>query len=152
MTTTIAGTGEHRIYQCWTVIERSQEMPGQWTAHALDFDIVSYGDSPRGALMMVREAVQLAIVDDLSESLDPLARKAPPECWEPLTRIWKDGRRLADSAALAVEAGRVEEVQLAVLFALDFHRSTPSEDFPVPLSLLSRAAEDREQLDPAAFS
>jgi len=55
---------------------RAEDVPGCWVAHCLDFDIMSIGDSPQHALEMVREAVGLALADDLNHGRDPHERRA----------------------------------------------------------------------------
>lgn len=65
---------------------RSEEVPGQWLAHCLDVDVVTYGNSLKHALDMAREAVDLVIKDDLASGLEPMERSAPREEWESVLR------------------------------------------------------------------
>lgn len=53
----------------------------QWTAHALEFDVVSQGTSPKHALEMVQEAVELVLADDVHQGRDSTTRRAPEEEW-----------------------------------------------------------------------
>ena len=45
------------------LLEPALDVPGQWTAHNLDLDIISQGNSPEHALAMIREATQLVVED-----------------------------------------------------------------------------------------
>lgn len=68
-------------------LKRSEEIPGQWYAHCLDVDVVTYGNSLRHALEMAKEAVDLVILEDLSQGLEPTERSAPREEWETVLRL-----------------------------------------------------------------
>jgi predicted RNase H-like HicB family nuclease len=80
---------DSRSFAGWAYITRAEDLPDCWTAHCLDYDIVSVGDSPQQALDMVREAVGVALADDLNSGRDPSARKAAPEDWQPLLRLFE---------------------------------------------------------------
>jgi hypothetical protein len=83
---------QKRVYSCWIVVEPSKDIPGVWLSHCLNFDVISQGETPQHALEAVCEAVEMVIVDDLTEHLDPLERgPAPHEDWERLGRIISAG-------------------------------------------------------------
>ena len=74
----------------------AQDLPGQWVAHCLNWDLVSQGASPSHAMRMIAEAVVLAIDEDLSADLDPSERKpAPAELWELFWKTQQTGTRIA---------------------------------------------------------
>ena len=60
----------------------AEDVPGIWVAHCLDFDVVSQGTSLSDAMGMIREAVELTVIDDLGRGLDPHLRRAPKEEWD----------------------------------------------------------------------
>lgn len=86
-------TTEKRVYSCWIVVEPAEDIPGTWVSHCLNFDLVSYGDSPKDAADSVCDAVETVIVDDLQNQRDPLQRGSttPPECWQRLDQILQHG-------------------------------------------------------------
>lgn len=80
---------EARAFTGWVYISKAESIPGCWVAHCLDFNIVSQGQSPLQALEMVREALGIALADDLNNGFDPDLRRK--ECdaddWAPLHRL-----------------------------------------------------------------
>ena len=65
----------------WLKVSRARDVPGEWVAHCLDFDVVTQGNSRAHALRMVREAVEIVVREDLAAGRNPHARRAPPEFW-----------------------------------------------------------------------
>lgn len=86
---------EQKSFSGWAYITRAEDIPGCWISHCVDFNIMSVGDSPQHALDMVREAVGLALADDLNHGRDPHARKADSEDWAPLMRLFEKHTRVA---------------------------------------------------------
>ena len=80
---------ERVAFSGWVYISRAESVPGEWIAHCLDFDIVTQGSSPQQALAMAREAVEMCIADDLNSGLNPFERRADPEDWAPLYRLFE---------------------------------------------------------------
>ena len=80
---------EQKAFTGWAYIAQADDVPNCWVAHCLDFNILSIGDSPNHALEMVREAVGIALADDLNNGRDPHARKAEAEDWAPLLRLFE---------------------------------------------------------------
>jgi predicted RNase H-like HicB family nuclease len=79
----------------WVLAEPAQDIPGTWVAHFLDFDVISYGDSPKDAFDSVAEAVAMAVTDDLNEARDPSARpRAPENYWDRLLHVLKHGEEV----------------------------------------------------------
>lgn len=77
---------QERSYSLHVVLRPASDLPGQWVAHCLDVDVVTYGDSPRHALEMSKEAVEMVFVDDLIANREPLDRRAPRQYWD---ELWK---------------------------------------------------------------
>jgi predicted RNase H-like HicB family nuclease len=78
------------------LIRPARDLPGQWVAHCLNWDLVSQGESPSHATRMIAEAVLLAIEEDLAADLDPNGRKpAPAELWELFWKTQQTGTRIA---------------------------------------------------------
>jgi hypothetical protein len=84
-------------YISWLVIFRAKDVPGEWVAHALEFDVVTQGSSAEQARLMAIEAVRVVLDEDLRLGRDPYAHRAPPPCWEPLFRTLETGRPIARS-------------------------------------------------------
>ena len=63
----------------WVLVTKSKQVPGQWVAHCLTWDIVTQGNSIEHALEMVGEAVRTCVVDDLTNGLDPRGRNCADE-------------------------------------------------------------------------
>lgn len=63
------------------VVEPDPDLPGQWTAHVLDLDVVTQGNSLEHALRMAAEACALVLADDLEAGLDLKRRRAPAHFW-----------------------------------------------------------------------
>lgn len=73
----------------WVLVTRSDDEPGIWSAHCLDLDLVTQGETIEGAFVAARAAILMAVCDDLSDGLDPFDARsdAPEECWERLWRV-----------------------------------------------------------------
>ena len=80
---------EQKSFSGWAHITRAEDVPNCWVGHCLDFNIMSIGESPQHALGMVREAVGIALADDLNHGRDPHARRADSQDWEPLVRLFE---------------------------------------------------------------
>ena len=102
-----------RVFNLWFLIRPAADVPGQWTSHCLELDVVSQGTSLAHALDMGVEAAFQAIVDDIDDGLDPRDRpRAPREHWDALfsvvnsgeqvtmKEVHEDGSRLESFAAL----------------------------------------------------
>jgi predicted RNase H-like HicB family nuclease len=84
----------NRVYSAWVLVHPADDLPGAWIAHALDFDVVAHGESADHALRMAVEAVEMVLEDDLADSFDPYARRAPAPFWEQLQFILEHGVRM----------------------------------------------------------
>lgn len=79
-------------FNAWVLIRASKSMPDVWTAECLTLGIVSQGDSPCDALDCLREAIDIAVIDDVAEGRDPLDRpKAREEHWDALFKVQQCG-------------------------------------------------------------
>ena len=85
-------TGHERFYNFWVVVRPSEELAGQWTAHCLELDIVTQGNSIGHAFEMLKEAVTMAMNDDFANNLNPRDRQsAPKNYWDELWDNIKHG-------------------------------------------------------------
>lgn len=108
-------------FNLWTLVERSEELPGQWVAHVLELDAVTHGNSLEHAIEMAYEAATLIIVDDLTEGRSLASRRAPDEYWADLYAVLQHGQHL-DGQNIPEEGKRFERVagQIEMTFqALD---------------------------------
>ena len=80
---------KHFQSNIWILIERAEDIPGEWVATCPDFYVVSQGRSLKHAYAMIREAVLQTIVDDLEAKRDPLDRRAPKRIWDELWGMLK---------------------------------------------------------------
>jgi hypothetical protein len=98
----------------WLLIKPADDVPGQWTGHCLDLDIVSAGTSLSHAIEMTVEAVGETILDDLEHDLYPMERRAaPPEFYAELNRVLSNGA-YSTADALPSDAAVIVAVQLQV--------------------------------------
>ena len=86
---------EQKAFSGWAYITRAEDVPGCWVAHCLDYDIMSVGTRLNTPSIMVREAVGIALADDLNHGLDPHARRASAEDWAPLLRLFERHTKIA---------------------------------------------------------
>ena len=70
-------------YEFWVVVEKS-EIPGIFSAHALDFGVVTQGNSLEHAEEMIMEATRMTLEDDAEKGLDPHARQSPEKFYRSL--------------------------------------------------------------------
>jgi hypothetical protein len=118
---------EEKSFRIWITIGKASDVPGQWAAHCLDVDVVTYGNSPRHAFDMVQEAVAMVIEDDLNRGADPTDRVAPAEDWIELADLNKRARRMPLSAwDEAHEATYVINLQLHFWRPLEKPRGPPA--------------------------
>lgn len=91
------GDDEPIVIDKWpelTYLLCQSETPGVWVGHCLEVDIVSQGDGPEHALVMVMEATAIFIEWLRREDRDPFDHCAPPEYWPPeQLDLWKQRRR-----------------------------------------------------------
>lgn len=73
---------EARTFSFTVYLTRAPDLQGQWVGHCLDVDVVSQGGSLKQAYEMIREAVDMVVLDDLNAGRDPSKRSAPREEWE----------------------------------------------------------------------
>ncbi len=134
------------MYTAWVLLHPAEDLPGAWVAHALDFDVVTHGDSPEHAAHMVIEAVAMVLEEDLAQGEDPYLRRAPAEFWERLHFIMQHGETLPvkDLLRKAQEAGSSSGCELALqMWFKESWRPTSDEAVPsyrVPLGLASQVA------------
>lgn len=95
------------VRQFSVLVQPAPDVAGQWTAHLLNWDVMSQGDSPNHALLMVLEALQQVIEADDEDDFDSDCRpSAPAEAWKTFAEIQLHGTRIspADAGALPAAA------------------------------------------------
>ncbi|HEY3356081.1 MAG TPA: hypothetical protein VGQ83_22705 [Polyangia bacterium] len=102
-----------RSYNFWFFVHRTKDVPGEWTAHCLELDVVSQGTSVKHAVMMLFEACSMVLADDLGANRDPLERRAPDEFWADLYKAVREGKP-ADLSK--IDESRVRNVAGQCLF------------------------------------
>ena len=128
------------IYSAWVLVHPAEDLPGTWVAHALDFDVISQGESAKHAMMMIVEAVGMVLEEDIADGCDPYARRAPAPFWERLQHIMEHGERLPMSELLERARGSSGPCELAVsmFFKESWKPSTDSvPTYRAPLALAS---------------
>lgn len=126
-------------YNFWVYVERSADDPAVWVGHCLLLDIVSWGSSPAEARDMVREAVEVCILDDLNAGLDPLERRrAPPEAFDKLNELLVGGRPVDPTKADVAEREAVS--RFAMMISLVFTKNHAVDDGVAWPSLADSAA------------
>lgn len=118
---------EERTFNVWMVVRPAPDVPGQWLAHCLEFDVVSQGDSVEQALRMGLEASVMVALEDLNSGRNPLERRAPENFFGELYGLFErsEKRSIAEIRACAAE-GRL--VCFATQFELPFYREAINHD------------------------
>ena len=119
-----------RRFNVWVYIERDPDDGQVWQAHCLDFDIVSWGSSPSHAREMIHEAVEMCLLDDLNQGLDPKGRpKASDEDWGRLNELIRVGRPVDISSADVAEREQVS--RFVVMLSFSFVPAVAASDTQV---------------------
>lgn len=108
----------------WITIRRAQDLPGEWIAHCLDFDVVMQGRDPQHAFEMVKEGVGMVVIDDLEAGRDPRKRRAPEEYWEQLSAIMDKAEQVSNVGPLpSGQPGPVGYVVEIFFFAMKIEQN-----------------------------
>lgn len=86
--------GERRLFVCRGLVFPSTDVEGQWVSHCLDYDIVSQGNDPRHATLMMVEAVVMTLAEDMAGGFDPSDRIAPQDDWDRFYSLQKQSTKL----------------------------------------------------------
>jgi predicted RNase H-like HicB family nuclease len=103
------GQTEERFYTPWLVVRRAEDVPGQWVAHCLDFDLVTQGNSMLQAMEMACDAVEIVLADDVAHNLDPYSRRAPQKVW---TEFYD---RFSRALPIKGDVGQLREEDVGIL-------------------------------------
>jgi predicted RNase H-like HicB family nuclease len=71
--------GELRAYHAWILAREAPDVEGAWYAHCPEFDVLSQGADPFGAIELAQEAVLATIRDDVEQGHDPASRRTPDD-------------------------------------------------------------------------
>lgn len=96
-----------KAFNFWVLVASADDLPGQWVAHCLEYDIVTQGNSPKHAIEQLGEAVSMCLTEDLNDGHDPSERpRAPDEYWDRLSVLMTEGEKLGrDQVDRALDAG-----------------------------------------------
>ncbi len=111
---------ESRIYNFHAMMRPAEDLPDQWTAHVLELDVVTQGDSPVHAARMADEAAAMVIAEDIGAGRDPLDRRAPESFWEELYRCLR--------VSTPIEMGDIDEKDRACWYVFLLELATAPED------------------------
>lgn len=138
------GCMDERIFNVWVIARPAPDLPGQWLAHCLDFDVVSQGGSLKDAMRMVHEAAVMVALDDLNSGRDPHERRAPEEFFGELYGLFESGEKFSNAELEQAENdGRI--LAVATQFELRFSRGGYDHDIvartarPVPMAIAQQA-------------
>lgn len=106
-------------------------------SHCLDLDIVSQGNSAEHALDMIKEAIELVVIDDLANNRQ--RAHAPDECWEVWRKILSHGKKFDPSEIGKVASRSGAAVWIAAQLYVTVHAKMddrhaeyqPSTDVPL---------------------
>jgi predicted RNase H-like HicB family nuclease len=114
------------------MVTPAEGLPTQWSAHVLDFDVVTQGDSPTHAAQMAYEAAMMVALDDLNEGRDPHGRRAPQKFWARLYTALNGGEHVDARTVNATDRSK------AYVFFLELHVERGDDD-AVPRSMRQTA-------------
>lgn len=131
---------EKRFFSFWALVTPSS-IEGQWVAHALDFDVVSQGNSIEHALEMLREATIFVIESDLNSGREPHDRVAPTECFEDLYDVLKNGQPYSAVQRGSLPAGEIAAAAVAMVLCFTRKKAdivnVLGDSFEVPTGLIA---------------
>ncbi len=126
---------EVRAFPLWIVFRRAQDLPGQWTAHCLDLDVITVGTSLRHAIEMAEEACYMVLADDLNAGRDPLTRRAPDEHWSVRDAVVDHGKRVDDLEVLvAEEPATLGALVITMTCLLTRRAEVPTSEYAIPFA------------------
>jgi hypothetical protein len=143
------GSNMQKLFQAraWILIERAEDIPGEWVSHCLDFDVVMQGRSIPEALKAVQDAVNVVLIDDLARGADPRARRAPEEHWNHLSQMLDYAVKQPGTAAppdeAKVSAFAVEMVVSMVKLSVAERAQHRQQAEPLPIVEMAFVQEQR---------
>jgi hypothetical protein len=125
---------EPRVCPLWVLFKPTEDVPGHWTAHCLDLDVVSIGTTLSHAMGMIVEAAEITLQEDLQQGRDPHDRKAPGKYWDELSRIVTHGQRVSFSEILSPGASKNwKALALQINLRLDRARHVEGQEITTPM-------------------
>ena len=121
---------EPRTFQCEAIIEK---LDGFWVSHCPMFDIVSQGNSPTEAALMIREAVALSLADDLVKGLDPYGREPDEEAVARLRSYREKGSSVNGLPEADLEGKHIWIVGWDLTFKIEYPEQAQPLDDAHPL-------------------
>ena len=140
-------TVRRAIHTLWFIAHPSDDVPGDWEAHCLEFDLISQGQSLIEALELCLESAAIHVRESLREQRDPYATRAPDEFWDLRNKVLDGGEKLSPEQFHDVVQNDGKWIIVAefhVRIDIDFHIvdgvRTPSSEEPQPPIVWKKAA------------
>lgn len=117
-------TVRRATHTLWFIGRPSDDVPGDWEAHCLEFDLFAQGENLLEALELAIEAAAIHIRESLRDQRDPYSARAPKEFWDLRSSIIEAGERLsAEQFHEVVHSGGdwLLTAELPVEVDIDFH-------------------------------
>lgn len=112
-----------KFYNLSMLFQRCDDVPGEWSVHILDFDVLSQGNSLQHALSMAIEAALVVVEAETEMGLDPRSHRAPDESWQQ----WRD---IVSGAGEPAKSFRINDNDIAAVAAI-VHTLFVVSDAPV---------------------
>lgn len=116
------------------IVRPCADVPGDWEAHCLEFDVLAQGGSAEQALRAAEESARVVVREDLKLNRYPYSRRAPQGYWDLRHAIITEGVTVEDEELfnLANEGHQFLAVfELDVVVLLDFE-IVPNDSGPAP--------------------
>jgi hypothetical protein len=88
-------TARRVTHTLWFIGRPSDDVPGDWEAHCLEFDLVAQGEKLLEALELAIEAAGIHIRESLRDQRNPYSARAPKKFWELRSSIIEAGEMLS---------------------------------------------------------
>jgi predicted RNase H-like HicB family nuclease len=128
----------HDVYNLWVTVQRAPDLRGIWLAHCLDFDVMSQGSTPREAVSMVCEAIDIVLEADRAVGRDPYERRAPESDWAEMFEAVREGEPGAFADVIDRPIGDEDEDRFLVV-ALEIFVRAPATEFRTPVAFRQSA-------------
>lgn len=131
-------TVRRAIHSLWFIARQSDDVPGDWEAHCLEFDLLSQGRTPHEALELCLDAAAIHVRESLRDGSDPYATRAPNEFWNLRNSIVEVGEKLSPQQFHDVvrdDGNWMIAAEFPVRVDIDFHVVDGATDGQEPLPL-----------------
>ena len=133
------------VRQFSVLVRPASDVEGQWVAHCLNWDVVTQGDSPNHAVLMMADALELVIeADDRDDFDSELRPSAPAELWKTFSEIQLHGTRISPADAEHLSTAR-SAMYAMIVSRVERTKTRDSADIPVPAPFVVQALLDNSQ-------